>query len=335
MEKSSEEIVLEIEDTPLTCKKRCINCKYHVTRQFYRERKTDNKIRDVKSKEFKNCFNIDCNKCQNLTGFKLMGYKEFVFMYGGEFLIGRGNWNTNFWVYDTIREKWERKGVMPFVRRHFETCMVGNNLYIMGGTGMYRLLQENMVWYNFKDDKWSGQIKLPCTSRQLKCCSFLNSFFILNINNKCGYFFNDNSSNWNKLVIKGDVTNCNSEFSIFANRSKLYVKGKNLTEFIVQDNELVLVSVKHITDMCYEKMETALCNDTIYTLYMRRFEDNDMYSLETYNLETGITDFIFQDVFNESIVSTDSQGCISSMSIFPLQYYILVEKNAMINDCFE
>lgn len=48
-------------------------------------------------------------KYANLEGFHLLGYKELIFLFGGEIYWGRGNWSNNFWVYDTIRERWERK----------------------------------------------------------------------------------------------------------------------------------------------------------------------------------------------------------------------------------
>lgn len=166
-----------------------------------------------------------------MDGFKLVGYKEFIFMYGGEFLLGKGNWNYNFWVYDTIRERWERKCVLPFPRRHFETCMVGDILYIVGGTGVFRVIQENMFWYNYKEDKWSAQMALPCSGRQLKCCSFLNQLFILNVNNKCGYFFDDKKFHWLKMevMIDDSLISNEAEFAIFSYRDKLYIKGKSFS----------------------------------------------------------------------------------------------------------
>lgn len=44
-----------------------------------------------------------------IGGSKLLGYKEFIFLFGGQYLVGQREWNHNFWVYDNLREKWERK----------------------------------------------------------------------------------------------------------------------------------------------------------------------------------------------------------------------------------
>ncbi|KAF5292545.1 hypothetical protein FQR65_LT01691 [Abscondita terminalis] len=156
---------------------------------------------DIDKHNFIKFLDVDKEKCANLDGFKMIGYKEFIFLFGGEYLMGKGNWNKNFWVYDVVREGWERKSVLPFVRRHFESCICGNYLYIIGGTGNFRVIQHNMFWYNYKDDKWSGQIELPCVERQLKCCCWNEQLFILSITSKCGYVFDCNKSLWYKLSI--------------------------------------------------------------------------------------------------------------------------------------
>lgn len=71
-----------------------------------------NFISDLNGGKLKKLLNIDHQKCDSLYGFTLIGYKEYIFLFGGEFLIGKGNWNTNMWVYDSIRERWERKCVL-------------------------------------------------------------------------------------------------------------------------------------------------------------------------------------------------------------------------------
>ncbi|KAJ8951199.1 hypothetical protein NQ314_007700 [Rhamnusium bicolor] len=294
---------------------------------------------DHNLREFKRLFDIDGQKCHGLDGFKLVGYKEFAFMYGGEFLIGKGNWNYNFWVFDTIRERWERKCVLPFPRRHFETCMVGTNLYIIGGTGVFRVIQENMFWYNYKEDKWSTQIMLPFPGRQLKCCNFLNQLFILNISNKCGFFFNEKTFVWKKMEIAIDdgVINNLSDFSIFSYKNSLYIKGKSLIEFVVMEKEIVLISIKDVTNIVCDKMELVLCNNIVYTFYKYRYEDNDTYSLEIYNLETGDIDFVFKDAPSDTVIDIDGNQFIvsSSLKIFAFQHHNLVEDNILVNNCFE
>ncbi|KAG5868306.1 hypothetical protein JTB14_022789 [Gonioctena quinquepunctata] len=288
---------------------------------------------------FRKFLSIDDSKCQNLEGFKLLGYKEYVFMYGGEFLIGRGSWNLNFWVYDTIRENWERKSVLPAPRRHFETCIVGSKVFIIGGIGKFRITQENLFWYDFKEDKWSQMIALPFYDRQLKCCSFSDKFFILSIKDKCGYFYAQNElGNWTwltrQVVVEDEVLSREKVFGLLSYKNKLYIKGKKLIEFGLDGDKIVLLSIKNITNVEYDDLEVILCYDTIYTLYRNRNVDTTAYTLEKYNLETGDTEFISRDI--EDIMEIDGERfqLNSNMKIFSFNHYSAVENNDVINNSF-
>lgn len=65
--------------------------------------------KDEANEKIINFFDVPDEKCTNLIGYSIIGYKELIFLFGGEMCIGRGKWNYNVWAYDTIRERWERK----------------------------------------------------------------------------------------------------------------------------------------------------------------------------------------------------------------------------------
>lgn len=44
-----------------------------------------------------------------VPGQSIFGYKHYIFVFGGEFTIGRGAWMEKILVYDTIKDKWEVK----------------------------------------------------------------------------------------------------------------------------------------------------------------------------------------------------------------------------------
>lgn len=184
-------------------------------------------ILDAALQVFKKFFIIDQNKCENLEGFKILGYKEFVFLYGGQHLIGKGEWNVNFWVYDSVRDRWERKSRLPHCRRHFESCVVGNKIFIVGGIGNYRIIQDNTFFYDYRLDLWSNIITLP----QMKCCSFLNKCFFFSIVQKCGYFLDGDNITTEVIkvdaLVEEEIFKRQSEYAIFSYRDKLYVKGKS------------------------------------------------------------------------------------------------------------
>lgn len=53
----------------------------------------------------KKMFSMD-RKYETLDGYGISGYKQFVFFYGGERLLGKGNWNFDFRSYDIIEGVW-------------------------------------------------------------------------------------------------------------------------------------------------------------------------------------------------------------------------------------
>lgn len=181
---------------------------------------------DGSLKKFNKFFIIDPNKCENLEGFKLVGYKELVFMYGGQHLIGKGEWNVNFWVYDSVTERWERKSRLPHCRRHFESCIVGNKVFIAGGVGSFRIIQDNVFFYDYKLDTWSS----ARTIAPMKCCDFLNKCFFFSAVQKCGFFWeiDSHSSDFIKVdvIVEDDVLKRQSEYAIFSYKNSFFIKGK-------------------------------------------------------------------------------------------------------------
>ncbi|XP_063906038.1 kelch-like protein 23 isoform X2 [Zophobas morio] len=183
---------------------------------------------DVATHSLRLLFDIEPDNFVGLDGFAATGYKNFVFLYGGEYVLGKGKWNYDFHIYDIVSAKWKTKK-LPFPRRHFESCVCGHHLYVVGGTGPFRVIQENLFYYDIQKEEWSKEIKLPCSGRQIKCCAFDNKLFILDINNKCVYQFNHDSEKWNKLEI------CDSEnrlpffsknLQFFGCKSRLCIKGR-------------------------------------------------------------------------------------------------------------
>lgn len=213
-------------------------------------------VLDADTQRFKDVFIIDKNKCENLEGFKIIGYKELTFLYGGQHLIGKGEWNVNFWVYDSIREKWERKSTLPHCRRHFESCIVGNKVVIAGGIGNFRIIQDNTFFYDYKRNFWSPLQSLP----QMKCCSFLDKCFFFSIVLKCGYFWEEKSLTPNvkiDLIVKEEILKNQSEYAIFSHGEKFYIKGKFLVfiflKFIVDvDDNAINNSLAEVTNRFYD-----------------------------------------------------------------------------------
>lgn len=119
--------------------------------------------------------------------------------------------------------------------------------------------------------------------------------------------------------------------------AKLVILGKNLIEFMLVDKEIVVVSIKEMSNMICDKIELVLCDNIAYTLYKYRCEDNDLYCLESYNIDTGDIDFVFKDISSEDPVievDDDKYTVSSNLKMLSFQHCSLVEKDNLVNDSF-
>ncbi|XP_074030434.1 kelch-like protein 3 isoform X2 [Leptinotarsa decemlineata] len=86
---------------------------------------------DYNSNKFKKFFEIDNGQCLNLTGFEILAYKGRIYLYGGEFSIGRGEFNNTISIYNPIPERWKMKFTFPQSRRHFKSWITNGRIYIL------------------------------------------------------------------------------------------------------------------------------------------------------------------------------------------------------------
>lgn len=127
----------------------------------------------------------------SLEGYRIQVWKNKIILFGGEYMYGHGNWNTSCWLFDTTKEKWSKLTQyvctkygshlsrldqifvllilyynlnliikdfllflrLPSVRRHFKCCIVNDKLFVVAGTGQYRVVQYNMDCYDLKKGK--------------------------------------------------------------------------------------------------------------------------------------------------------------------------------------
>jgi len=109
-----------------------------------------------------------------------MGYKVVVkdlklFVTGGEYMMGQGDWNSSIWFYDTWRETWEFETSLPSPRRHHSAVFVNNDLFIIGGVGRHRVMLDSVTKYNLVSKCWETCASLPTTLYSTPCCVYTTS----------------------------------------------------------------------------------------------------------------------------------------------------------------
>lgn len=69
-----------------------------------------NNITETNTLQLKHFINVHLEeKLFNLHGFKILSHKQYLYICGGEFKIGSGNWNCLFLSYDLIKERWTQQ----------------------------------------------------------------------------------------------------------------------------------------------------------------------------------------------------------------------------------
>ncbi|XP_031334096.1 uncharacterized protein LOC116164107 isoform X2 [Photinus pyralis] len=290
---------------------------------------------DNATKNFVKLLEIDKAKCRNLEGFKIVGYKEFIFLLGGEYFLGKGNWNKNVWAYDIIRESWERKTVLPFERRHFECCVCGDYIYIISGTGRYRVISDNMFWYNYKEDKWSNEIALPYLDRPVICCNLNNELFLFFPHYRYGYVFDQQKTLWYKVHISVS-DDCAANFSprstVFSYKNRLCIRDNEcIAELKLHQLNLEMVSYKRLP-IQMGQLESVICEDVVYTLFKQTLPDSNI-SMERYCMKTQKRHFVFANEVEGSLLQLQGEVYTYRMStpIFTFQHYNLIEKDEFVN----
>ncbi|KAF7268914.1 hypothetical protein GWI33_018015 [Rhynchophorus ferrugineus] len=253
--------------------------------------------------KFQELFVINEDKIKDLAGFKLLPYKHSVLLFGGEYLIGAGNWNLNLWAFNTFTERWTRVSVVPHPRRHFEAIVLDDCLYIMGGTGRFRVSQDNILWYDFKTDEWSSLASLPTQSRHFKCCTFRGRLYLIYVVEGKVYVFNKEHLSWGKInmAVSKDILDNIGTYAVFTDSKYFYIKGKILLKLKLVDNNLIVESITNTRIKEYDEIDSVQCNNLVFTLYKSTNERCDLvYIFERLNLETFKRNEIFRKTENIS-----------------------------------
>jgi len=78
-----------------------------------------------------------------------------LYICGGEYELGHNTWFNDVWRYDGITQCWHKVHRLPAPRRHHSAVSWGDDLYLIGGFGRYRVLLDNVQRLNINTGEWS------------------------------------------------------------------------------------------------------------------------------------------------------------------------------------
>ena len=68
-------------------------------------------------------------KVHGAQGFQVVSHGPKVLITGGEYSLGRSDWNLEVWTYDTTLDEWKRGPDLQTCRRHHSVCVSPGKMF--------------------------------------------------------------------------------------------------------------------------------------------------------------------------------------------------------------
>ncbi|KAK8723006.1 hypothetical protein OTU49_011993, partial [Cherax quadricarinatus] len=113
-----------------------------------------------------------CDSPVQCSGYQVCSVGCSIYIIGGEYHLGHGNWNKSLWRYSTASRKWISENMLPQPRRHFMVCVIDSVIYILGGFGRHRVVQCSVDAYDTKAGDWLHCPDMPHCVGHGAACAF-------------------------------------------------------------------------------------------------------------------------------------------------------------------
>ncbi|XP_021917113.1 kelch-like protein 29 isoform X2 [Zootermopsis nevadensis] len=256
------------------------------------------------------------------TGYKVIFKGQDLYMIGGEYLLGYGNWNQSIWKYDLIREMWNFETSIATPRRHHSVCCLEDDIYIIGGFGRHRVIMDSVEKYNVGTKCWSRCASLPHNLYSAACCAYKGQIFVFGPQ---VYFYDPSSDKWfimpEAALPPGIAFNC-----AMPHGEWIYLTGTYFRELVRFSPHFSVTDVdgrnsrfETLGYFCHNTSNTCLVHNVIYSFSTD--EDGNMY-VEAYSITEGM----FSVLWNGHSNTEDSNGVSDfspkhSIGCFPLIKY--------------
>lgn len=256
------------------------------------------------------------------TGYKVICKGQDLYMIGGEYLLGYGNWHQSVWKYDVIREIWNFETRISSPRRHHSVCYLDDYIYIIGGFGRHRVIMDSVEKYHVGSKCWSRCASLPHSLYSAACCAFKQQIFVFGPQ---VYFYHPSSDNW--FIMPEATLPSNISFNCAMPHGEwIYLTGTYSRElvrfsphFSITDADGHSSRFELLGHFCHNTSNTCLVHNVIYSFST---SESDAMYVEAYSLTSGT----FSVLWNGHSNTQDTNGIsdfspIHSIGCFPLIKY--------------
>ncbi|XP_076040270.1 kelch-like protein 38 isoform X2 [Oratosquilla oratoria] len=114
------------------------------------------------------------------SGYQLCSVGPYIYVTGGEYMLGHSNWNKALWCFDKTRRKWIKEDTLPRPRRHHMVCVLDDIIYLIGGYGKYRIIQDSVDSFDTSRGRWTECPPLPQPVGSGAACAYNNQIWVFN-----------------------------------------------------------------------------------------------------------------------------------------------------------
>ncbi|VVC91003.1 unnamed protein product [Leptidea sinapis] len=122
----------------------------------------------------------------------------------GEHGRGTGLFMQDVKVYDLLRQVWVKHGVQLPPRRHGGMAVVGDELFIIGGVGTFRVVLDTAIAYDLKRRSFRKIAKFPDAIQSPGVCSHQNKVYVTGHRNIYCYEDRNGFDEW-KCVVQTNI----------------------------------------------------------------------------------------------------------------------------------
>nr|CAD7393060.1 unnamed protein product [Timema cristinae] len=212
------------------------------------------------------------------TGYKVTSKGQELFVTGGEYLLGHSNWNRSVWRYNVLREEWGFETSLPFHRRHHSVCVMGDDMYLIGGFGRHRIIMDTVEKYNTVTKIWSSCSSLPSPLYDVACIAHKEYLFVFG---QQVHWYQPDQDSWNtsNIATPKKFLNFNCAMS---HGHCIYLTGL-FTTVLVKFIPFQDTSMESVGDFRFPTVNVCLVGDNIYN-FSTDEENDGRLMVEVYDI---------------------------------------------------
>ncbi|XP_035739088.1 uncharacterized protein LOC118449050 isoform X1 [Vespa mandarinia] len=141
-------------------------------------------------------------KCsgRDLIGLQVTGRGFNIYLVGGEYGLGTGQFNQIIWRYCLISKKWYYFARLPSPRRHMIAGFLSNCLIVVGGVGRHRLKLSSVDILDIHTGKWTKAADVPENFTEVPHYSIMRKkLFLLR---SSLYIFYPELESWKTIILE-------------------------------------------------------------------------------------------------------------------------------------